>query len=847
MTKILKKYTSIPPHLYVERDADLQLKRIVDEMQRPGYVLVARQMGKTNLLINAKRTLESDNRIFAYVDLSNSFKYERECYLNIIDVIIETFEDIFEPIVSEIFSLRKNSLPPHKEYSKSLRIILNHFKGDIVIILDEIDALRTADYSDNIFAQIRSNYFSRTNFEEFESLTYILSGVIEPTELIKDRNKSPFNIGDKIYLDDFTLEEHNTFIHKSKLKIDNSISNEIYKWTNGNPRLTFDICSEIEDQIISEKPITKESVGLIIKGKYLTLYDIAPIDHIRELVKSNKDVRQAIIQLQNNTNDISDELKKKLYLFGIINSQFNKTTKIKNRIIKESLSIDWINSVEKSSKDITIRFGLAKYVSKEYEEAIEIFETLLNNSPSNKDLETIKYFLGLSYYHSRNYEKTLKHLTYDFSNPDEKRKALSMVGVCKIASGNPSEGYSDLEKVIETKINDFAYQNALYNVALNTLNFDTKKADFLFIDLYNSAIEIKNKDDDDGRTTDEINNLKSICLYHRAIIKLGEKENAPAGIELLKTALELANTQNSIYLKFLLNNSNPNEYKNYKDDLVNSIISNNVIFENQNNYPTSFNERHLSTYLGYLFDKDDISLYNKLLKYSYKYLYNKEVSKSLISYRASKASNNPKEILGSLLDIKEKDILKLVYFDLAITENENSIVFFEYFNKFKTLVNRISANDLYVYAIAIRKLFDSKKIEDGIKLCTETIKEVEKVNDEVLNYESIIIYYWLSTFYDAKNDVVNAKITATKTIEVIKFSGLENKSSMIDEKALKLIQEQMNDIIFPKPAQRTQPFISNKKFGRNERIKVRYKNGKIIEDKFKKLEKDITSGDCVVI
>ena len=70
MTKILKKYTSIPPHLYVERDADLQLKRIVDEMQRPGYVLVARQMGKTNLLINAKRTLESDNRIFAYVDLS---------------------------------------------------------------------------------------------------------------------------------------------------------------------------------------------------------------------------------------------------------------------------------------------------------------------------------------------------------------------------------------------------------------------------------------------------------------------------------------------------------------------------------------------------------------------------------------------------------------------------------------------------------------------------------------------------------------------------------------------------------------------------------------------------------
>lgn len=846
MTKILKKYTSIPPHLYVERDADFQLKRIVDEMQRPGYVLVARQMGKTNLLINAKRTLESDKRIFAYVDLSNSFKYERECYLNIIDVIIETFEDIFEPIISEIYSLRKNSLPPHKEYSKSLRIILNHFKGDIIIILDEIDALRTADYSDNIFAQIRSNYFSRTNFEEFERLTYILSGVIEPTELIKDRNKSPFNIGDKIYLDDFTLDEHNTFIHKSKLTIDNSISTEIYKWTNGNPRLTFDICSEIEDQIILGKSITKESISLIIKEKYLTLYDIAPIDHIRELVKSNKDVRQAVIQLQNNTNDISDELKKKLYLFGIINSQFNKTTKIKNRIIKESLSINWINSVDKSSKNITMTYGLAKFDSKEYYDAINIFETLLNNSPSNNDLETIKYFLGFSFYHLRDYEKTLKHLSFNFVDTENKRKALSAVGVCKIASGNPKDGYKDLEEVIKTKTKDFAYHTALYNIALSKLNTEPEKANSLFIELFNSANEI-NDNDKDGRSSEEINNLKSSCLYHQAIIEIEINKKNSNGIELLQNALKLASKQNSIYIEYILNEFDSNKNPNFKQELVNSIISNKITFEKENSYPTSFNERHLSIYLGYLFNEDDNSLFKKLLKYSYKYIYNKEVSKSYITYKSSKISNNSKQILESLLDTKEEDILKLVYYDLAIIENANSVLFFEYFKKFKALVKSINANDLYVYAIAIRKLFDEKKIEDGIKLCRETIIEVEQVNDETLNYESIIIYYWLSIFYDAKNDAVNAKLIATKTIEVIKLSSLETKSSMIDEKALKLIQEQMNDIVYPKPTQPILPFISNKKYGRNERVKVRYKNGKVVEDKYKKLEKDITSGNCVIV
>jgi hypothetical protein len=67
MEKILKKYTTIPPHLYVNRKADKQLKSIISDMQRPGYVLVARQMGKTNLLFNAKRTMENESRFFGYV------------------------------------------------------------------------------------------------------------------------------------------------------------------------------------------------------------------------------------------------------------------------------------------------------------------------------------------------------------------------------------------------------------------------------------------------------------------------------------------------------------------------------------------------------------------------------------------------------------------------------------------------------------------------------------------------------------------------------------------------------------------------------------------------------------
>ncbi len=467
MEKRLKKYTSIPQHLYVNRSADEQLKRIVDEMQRPGYVLVARQMGKTNLLFNAKRTLENEDRIFVYVDLSNVFKYERECYRNIIDSIIEPNENLFESIETEINILRDKKLPPHQEYSKSLRIVLDIFHGDIVIVLDEIDALRSAEYSDNIFAQIRSNYFSRTNFPVFERLTYILSGVIEPTELIKDRNKSPFNIGDKIYLDDFTLEEHNSFIKKSELNITDSVSTQIYNWTNGNPRLTFDICSSVESLLLENEEVTIDKLNQLVKQKYLTTFDIAPIDHIRELIKTNKKERNAVLSIQQNKNsDLNDEIKKKLYLFGIINSKFDQEIKIKNPIIKESLSVHWIKSIDKQAQS-ELSYGLELMEQFEYKEAISILkEFLANSTPTKEQLEICNYNIGFAYYKIKDLGNAIEYFSKDYSLNIYKGNPNSLLGICKLGIGEREIGVKILEEIVKHKTNDFAFRNAALNFLL---------------------------------------------------------------------------------------------------------------------------------------------------------------------------------------------------------------------------------------------------------------------------------------------------------------------------------------------------------------------------------------------
>ncbi len=845
MEKKLKKYTSIPPHLYVNRSADDQLKRIVDEMQRPGYVLVARQMGKTNLLFNAKRTLENENRLFVYVDLSNVFKHERECYRNIIDTIIEPNEILFKQIENDIENLRKKKLPPHKEYSNSLRIILDVFQGDIVIVLDEIDALRSAEYSDNIFAQIRSNYFSRTNFPVFERLTYILSGVIEPTELIKDRNKSPFNIGDKIYLEDFTLEEHKSFIKKSCLKVPKEVADGIYSWTNGNPRLTFDICSTIENLILENKEVNIDTLNTLIKEKYLTTYDIAPIDHIRELVKTEKKVRRAVLNIQRNKSQLlSDEIKKKLYLFGIINSKFDNTIEIKNPIIKKSLSEDWIISVDKETQD-NFNYGLEKIEQSEFSEAISaLTEFLTNSSPTKEQIEICNYNLGFAFYNQSDLDTAIKYFSNEYSLELYKRNSKSLLGICKIGIGLKEEGIEILEEVVINESNNFAYRNAVFNLARVIADDDKTRALKLFGDLFDSTFK-----DEDETTEQELNKLRTLSHFFKAEITF-EDRDIEKTIDSLREALKYSNLSDSLYLKLSLYNLTDKKNANLKTEIIDSIIESEIKFDTKNNYSISFSEDHLYSYLDLSFNLEDLYQFEKLLNYSYSELFQKEVEKYKIVYLTSKISSQKIEILKYILDDESnvsKSTLTNVYRDLALNLSTKSDDFFKYFNKYLNLfldTAKVTSDDIYIFAVAIKNYSDLKKIDDGIELCKKIDAKIKDVDDEEIKAESIIIYYWFANLNFSLKHHDNAIKYSNKTIQLIKNSK-RTRTSMIDEKGLKSIIEQMNQII-NSSITRT-PIVVDKKYGRNEKVKVRYNNGRIVENKYKKLEADILAERCQII
>jgi len=861
MTKILRKYTTIPSHLYVKRNADNQLKQIIEEMDRPGYVLVARQMGKTNLLFNVKRELENENTLFAYIDLSNVFDIERDCYRNIIDTILDSNSNLLSDLSELVRSDRKSiALPPHKEHINELRKILNYFKGKIIIILDEIDALRSATYSDKIFAQIRSNYFARTTFPEFENLTYILSGVIEPTELIKDRNKSPFNIGEKIYLDDFTFEEHCIFIKKSQLPISTDISKEIFEWTNGNPRLTFDICSEIEDWYAKNESITKEELEKLIAKKYLIAFDIAPVDHIRELVSTNTTVRNAIINLRKGINHISSEVKSKLYLFGIISSDF-ENVKIKNKIIDNSLSEEWLLSIEKQSKSLFELGSDSILKGIDIDGGILMLSDYLDSDLNipNAQKQLSLYYIGYGYHLKRLYAESNIYLkqqiiSQDISNDLHYRQKL-FIGLNHLSLREYEEGEKYIVEIISDYKNSPPYLNALLNLSQSLIERDYKGNKVKALELLSELI--LNADNVELDMSDKltINELKTLAYYYISSIYL-KNENYEEALSNIDLALNLAGVSHIPELLFFKFFADGNKNINILSEIIDVIIKNNLQVSIQQNSEISFSETNIYSYLIVLHSLSQDDLFQRLFNYVCNDLCKiKKNAWDIYNELANYTTDDPtsiyfyERVLEFEAEIQDSNLLYNTYRILSLASLKNEQKFKHYLNYYTIYFENndsiIELQDITVFANAIKFYSDKNNILKGLELCDLINTKLTNLPSD-LEFESLIIYYWYSNLYYSLKNSFKASFHAEKTLELInKYKDKNKRGSFIDEKGVKIIFEQMhqikNSLIIRKP------IVIDRQYERNDIVHVLYVDGKEIKAKYKKIEADIIAERCKII
>ena len=228
---------------YIPRAADAELLAALQRGELC-YVLNARQMGKSSLSVRTRQALEAAGTKTVFLDLQKfgSSASAEQWYAGMLAEMGRALS--LRPAFLAYW--RDNAhLPPLTRVFGALRkVALAQLPGNLVVFLDEIDVVRDLDFkTDEFFGAIRESHNARSDDPALSRLTFCIIGTVAPTDLIRDVRLSPFNIGTRVKLSDFTALEAAPLA--APLPGGTKTLERVLWWTSGHPYLTQRLCAEL--------------------------------------------------------------------------------------------------------------------------------------------------------------------------------------------------------------------------------------------------------------------------------------------------------------------------------------------------------------------------------------------------------------------------------------------------------------------------------------------------------------------------------------------------------------------------------------------------------------------------
>ncbi|MCL1467148.1 AAA-like domain-containing protein [Argonema galeatum] len=348
---------SLPP------DAPTYVKRQADDNFYEGlkaldfcYVLNSRQMGKSSLRVRTMQRLQAEGIACAAIDITaigTSDITPEQWYAGVIDSIVGSL-NLYDNFDLDTWWTEKGLLSFVQRFSKFIEeVLLKSISENIVIFVDEIDSILSLKFNiDDFFAVIRDCYNRRADNPEYQRISFALIGVATPSDLIRDKRRTPFNIGRAIELTGFQLEEAEPLAQGFAAKISNPMAliPAIFDWTGGQPFLTQKVCKLIfANAEISENP--EDWVADLVLAKVIENWEAQDepehLKTIRDRILVNEKrasrllgLYQQILQKGGVTADDSDE-QMELRLTGLVVRQSGQV-RVSNRIYEEVFNLSWV-------------------------------------------------------------------------------------------------------------------------------------------------------------------------------------------------------------------------------------------------------------------------------------------------------------------------------------------------------------------------------------------------------------------------------------------------------------------------------------------------------------------------
>jgi nucleotide-binding universal stress UspA family protein len=197
----------IDNQFYVVRPTDRDFQDAV--ARQDSFVLVRgpRQVGKTSLLARGIHDAREKKRRVVITDLQSIAESE-----------LQSSEVFYRTLARRIARQLKLSADLDKSWDPSqganvnfeeflLRTVLGDEGEPLIWVLDEVDRLFSTSFGSEVFGLFRSWHNARAWEPAWQRLTMVIAYATEAHLFITDLNQSPFNVGTRLSLEDFTEKQ----------------------------------------------------------------------------------------------------------------------------------------------------------------------------------------------------------------------------------------------------------------------------------------------------------------------------------------------------------------------------------------------------------------------------------------------------------------------------------------------------------------------------------------------------------------------------------------------------------------------------------------------------------------